>query len=720
MAEKKKIEIFQNTLLKLLVRRGVDSDRKRIVLAEGELGYTSDTKRLYIGDGESLGGTITGNKWRGSVADHLSIVDSEVGDLVYNASEKVLYFWDTSNTWTPIEQRTVDVGGGGSAGIDDLTDVTVLNPVDGNILTYQAASQKWLVASTIPWDNTYNTVRSLSGAWQAGIDYDHTPSESNYTTVNSTSGIWNIKNIGLRANTAAAESAMTFDGFYTWQDASNGNERKLSQKYISNFFHVARDTDSVNANVLSLVTATSSDWNSVYSWTNSQSSSWVGGGGGGTYDDSLLQSTSGDWNIAYSTVSNKELNWDTAYNTVNSKESNWDTAYNTVNSKESNWDSAYNTVNSKQLNWDTAYNAVNVKQSNWDTAYTTVINKEPVWDSSYDTVNSLSGAWGGGDTVVAVVNSQSGYWDSSYTTINTNSGDWDATYTTVSNKESNWDSAYNTINSKEPDWDSTYNQVKTLSSSWSGADASSVYSQVNLLSGDWDTTYNTVNNKEPVWDNTYNQVKTLSSSWSGEDGTSVYSQVNLLSGDWDTTYNTVNSKESNWDTAYNTIIARQSNWDSVYNTVEGNKANWNSAYNTVNSKESNWDSAYNTVTNNAADWDKDALQIAASDETTNLTTGVVTAYRAPYAFTLSDVRASLTNAPVGTSLKVDVLASNVSIFSTIITIDAGSNTSVGSSSPRVISNTNINDDEELRVVITQVGNTIPGSGLKITFIGSKS
>ena len=41
----KKIEILENTLLKLLVRRGDDPERQNVVLDQGELGFTTDNKR---------------------------------------------------------------------------------------------------------------------------------------------------------------------------------------------------------------------------------------------------------------------------------------------------------------------------------------------------------------------------------------------------------------------------------------------------------------------------------------------------------------------------------------------------------------------------------------------------------------------------------------------------------------------------------------------------
>lgn len=41
---------------KVQVRRGTDADRGTMVLASGELGWTTDTKKLYIGDGTTYGG----------------------------------------------------------------------------------------------------------------------------------------------------------------------------------------------------------------------------------------------------------------------------------------------------------------------------------------------------------------------------------------------------------------------------------------------------------------------------------------------------------------------------------------------------------------------------------------------------------------------------------------------------------------------------------------
>lgn len=89
-------------IVKLRVRRGEDSQRRKIILEQGELGYTTDTKRLWVGDGILSGGNVTGNKWRGFVnGTPAGILNSETGDLVFNTANKILYAWN-STEWTPI------------------------------------------------------------------------------------------------------------------------------------------------------------------------------------------------------------------------------------------------------------------------------------------------------------------------------------------------------------------------------------------------------------------------------------------------------------------------------------------------------------------------------------------------------------------------------------------------------------------------------------------
>lgn len=119
---------------------------------------------------------------------------------------------------------------------------------------------------------------------------------------------------------------------------------------------------------------------------------------------------------------------------------------------------------------------------------------------------------------------------------------------------------------------------------------------------------------------------------------------------------------------------------------------------------------------------KVAYQFAVSDETTALTTGTAKlTFRMPHAMTLTEVRGSLNTAATGASLLTfNVKESGVTIFSTKPTFNASSKTTVGATTPAVISDTSLADDAEITVDIDQIGSTIAGAGLKITLIGTRT
>ena len=73
------------SIVKLKVRRGTNEQRRSIILDQGELGYTLDTRRLYIGDGASVGGRVVGNQAIGpfNLESSLNIPGMEIGDIGY-------------------------------------------------------------------------------------------------------------------------------------------------------------------------------------------------------------------------------------------------------------------------------------------------------------------------------------------------------------------------------------------------------------------------------------------------------------------------------------------------------------------------------------------------------------------------------------------------------------------------------------------------------------
>jgi hypothetical protein len=117
---------------------------------------------------------------------------------------------------------------------------------------------------------------------------------------------------------------------------------------------------------------------------------------------------------------------------------------------------------------------------------------------------------------------------------------------------------------------------------------------------------------------------------------------------------------------------------------------------------------------------KTVIAIAASDETTALTTGTSKAtFRMPFAMTLTDIRASLTTAPTGSAFTADVNDGGTSIMTTNkLLIDATEKTTATASTAPTLTDTALASDAEITIDIDAVGATIAGAGLKIYLIGT--
>jgi hypothetical protein len=81
---------------KIKVRKGTDLQRKQIVFEEGELVYTTDTKRVFIGDGITLGGKRVTNK--NYILNTLNLPnDAYYGDIVHDLTNKKTYIVGTDD-----------------------------------------------------------------------------------------------------------------------------------------------------------------------------------------------------------------------------------------------------------------------------------------------------------------------------------------------------------------------------------------------------------------------------------------------------------------------------------------------------------------------------------------------------------------------------------------------------------------------------------------------
>ena len=112
----------------------------------------------------------------------------------------------------------------------------------------------------------------------------------------------------------------------------------------------------------------------------------------------------------------------------------------------------------------------------------------------------------------------------------------------------------------------------------------------------------------------------------------------------------------------------------------------------------------------------EAMIIAASDETSNLTVGnAKVTFRAPYALTITNVKIDVNTAPGSTGLTVDVRNGANSIFSTRPNIENGELTSFDATTQPVLNSSfvSVSNNGQIFIDIFSVDGT-PGTGLKVT------
>jgi hypothetical protein len=135
-----------------------------------------------------------------------------------------------------------------------------------------------------------------------------------------------------------------------------------------------------------------------------------------------------------------------------------------------------------------------------------------------------------------------------------------------------------------------------------------------------------------------------------------------------------------------------------------------------------------TLTNKTVDLASNTVQsfpvemkVLVSQAGTDLATGTgKVTFRSSYAFTLTDVLASVSTAPAGSTIEVDINEGGTSVLSTILSIDAGEKTSETAATAAVISDSAIADDAEISIDVDQVGSTTAGEELVVTLIGTRT
>lgn len=177
----------------LRLRRGTDGERRNIILQSGEIAFSTDVKRVFIGDGTTRGGFYVGNEtYVGSNPDSSAIIN----DLYYNTTSSIMYILTSES------------------GPDNIRNYARVSPIS---------------------DNT--TLKYINGVFSVNLDPFNNPSTGYLRMSGGTMGGY----ITLHANPINTYHAATKG--YT-DNLVNTASSVLNNKISNNFVHISGDTMS--------------------------------------------------------------------------------------------------------------------------------------------------------------------------------------------------------------------------------------------------------------------------------------------------------------------------------------------------------------------------------------------------------------------------------------------------------------------------------------------
>ena len=659
-----------------------------------------------------------------------------------------------------------------AGGLNPIGTHTVIGERRYDKQTKEEASELILFKGDNP-DETYGPDRVRARAAEIVFQTFEAPDRETYDTMQDNNTRLIIKNdgkIGIGTDTP------TTDLEVNGQIKITGGTPGANKVLISDETGLASWSDATGSgtNVTVAVVAPSTPSNGDL-WFNSEAANlyvfYVEGVQG-----YWVEASSAGWVSTYGPLS---ANWNSAFTTVSVNSASWvidtDTIYDDslLQATSGTWDSTYNELANIGLAGNNITNA--------DVISANTIHSISAFTHYQDIlVSELSGFSVEGDVSIAGQVDVTGTLSANdiVYALDGDSAQWNSSYTTVQSESSNWVSTLPTLDSVTDNGSATLNDISVgriatlhptnvgLNNSATGQQSAAIGGRENNANGIRSTAFggrkNTVSGTDSTAVGGTNQsVIGVDSEALGSVNLKLFSKYASAVGAANSTIGTLSGVDpfpedryANDSVAKHSIILGGENIEiqhAVHAATVGGDGNriqtddhrsvilggtgiTTDAADTAYVPNLNVGAGFKMPTgagdsyvltsdaNGVGTWQAniDALQIAASDETTDLTTGITTTMRAPYAMELTDVRASVTTAPIGADITVDVTANGTTIFSTIISIDDGSKTSVGSASPRVISTTSIPDDAEIKVDIKTVGSTTIGAGLKLSLIGYKS
>ena len=416
---------------------------------------------------------------------------------------------------------------------------------------------------------------------------------------------------------------------------------------------------------------------SVYSTVNSNSSYW------NNHIDTGVRALTSDWNSNYTVTNSNSSNWNSNYTTVNSNSSNWSnppTSYlplsggqmtgniifnqsiglQNIGSISNSYNSGYIEIytNNTLLTLDEYTSAIDIWSNKPSTISTDDVdsngyvvefqnNNSGIPSSSQLKItNSLLSSWylgmneNGSDifsfnkgpltlspirSILELHSDGNVYVQNRIYDFDSNSLLWGLASTNVINNSANWNSNYTTVNSNSSNWNTIDNSFVRLSGDTMTGNLNilknSNNASISLKSdpvGPYRTTLNSATVTGSIISHTFsnnigdwyyglnndrfiinfgNVGSVLSNNLEVTNGGEVYAYA----------FYPVNASDSyssyEWDSNYSFTNANSANWNSNYTTVNTNSSNWNNHIDTdVRVLTSNWESTYSTVHTNSAVW----------------------------------------------------------------------------------------------------------------------
>lgn len=190
------------------VKRGPEAQRKTVTFKDGELAYSNDIKRLFVGDG-GYGGNAAGAKVHTTSSTLLSTLSALSGDLVIDVlgDTRILYAltgsdFENLSAYALLTRSDVDTV------VQSNSANWTLGGVNGNA---GPGTEAWtlLYGNSANWENTYKQVSALSGQWSSGGSISEALYYT-YTTVRDNSATW--ENAFSSAVLSTFETPLTASG----------------------------------------------------------------------------------------------------------------------------------------------------------------------------------------------------------------------------------------------------------------------------------------------------------------------------------------------------------------------------------------------------------------------------------------------------------------------------------------------------------------------------